>query len=30
MKQQRLLSTCPKDVAEYDIANIFLESLENW
>jgi len=29
-KQQRLLSTCPKDVAEYDIANIFLESLENW
>lgn len=30
MKQQRLLSTCPKDVAEHNIANIFLESLENW
>lgn len=30
MKQQRLLSTCPKDVAEHNIANIFHESLENW
>ncbi len=30
MKQQRLLSTCPKDVSENDIAAIFTESLENW
>ncbi|MEO9221510.1 MAG: iron-containing alcohol dehydrogenase, partial [Mycobacteriaceae bacterium] len=30
MKQQRLLSTCPKDVSENDIAAIFNESWENW
>jgi len=30
MQQQRLLSTCPKDVSEDDIAAISTESLENW
>lgn len=30
MKQQRLLLTCPKDVTEDVIAQVFRESLENW
>ena len=30
LKQQRLLSTGPKDVDEHDIAAIFNESMENW
>ena len=30
MKQQRLLATCPRPVAEDDIAGIFTRSIENW
>jgi alcohol dehydrogenase class IV len=30
MKQQRLLATCPRPVAEEDIAAIFAHSIENW
>ncbi len=30
MKQQRLLATCPKDVTEDDIAQIFTRSLQLW
>jgi hydroxyacid-oxoacid transhydrogenase len=30
MKQQRLLSTCPKTPTEDDIAAIFANSIENW
>jgi len=30
MKQQRLLATCPRPVAEDDIALIFTRSIENW
>jgi hydroxyacid-oxoacid transhydrogenase len=30
MKQQRLLSTCPRPVTEDDIAGIFARSIENW
>ena len=30
MKQQRLLMTCPKDVTEDVVAQVFRESIENW
>ncbi|HEV7205065.1 MAG TPA: hydroxyacid-oxoacid transhydrogenase [Jatrophihabitans sp.] len=30
MKQQRLLSTCPREVTEDDIAGIFSRSISNW
>ena len=30
MKQQRLLATCARPVAEEDIAGIFAASIQNW
>jgi alcohol dehydrogenase class IV len=30
MKQQRLLSTCPRPVTEDDIAGILTRSIQNW
>ena len=30
LKQQRLLATCPREVAAEDIAGIFRRSLELW
>ncbi len=30
MKQQRLLATCPRTPTEEDIADIFVESMQNW
>jgi alcohol dehydrogenase class IV len=30
MKQQRLLSTCPRPVSEEDVAGILTRSIENW
>jgi alcohol dehydrogenase class IV len=30
LKQQRLLATCPRTPSEADIADIFVNSLQNW